>query len=212
MPYAVAMDERAARQRDDRSVVAGDTSAVPRPSRTRRRIDGPSAAASVDLADVLRQVADRVDQLFDEGARSATHAEGPTERAVDAWSAALGSAADDDAAARRHALGTTVLRMSANGLVDVVPQNDASAEPEAEAAPSKIVVARGGVAEPSGDVDQRLRSVRERLAQRRAQVVVDEEARSAPLWRQIDARKVTQRVVIATSIVVVSALVAVLLT
>lgn len=82
-------------------------------------IDRAGAQDDPDLRKVLRAIASRIDVVLDERAAAGDEPEG-RHRAADAWSTVVGKRATDTTSdLRRHALSTTVLRISPDGRVDV---------------------------------------------------------------------------------------------
>jgi hypothetical protein len=100
-------------------------SPVPRP----RPIDAAVAPDEVDLTALTRRLVERLDDLLDprsEEDRDAAEAE-ERERAVSVWTSALARTGPDDRlAARRDALGTTVLRTRAGDRGQVADGVDTS--------------------------------------------------------------------------------------
>jgi hypothetical protein len=203
----------------------------------RGTIDRPAGTVEdVDLSAVLRGVADRIDAVFAAGAPAAGRRgradQAHDEDAVAAWSSVVGTGTTSgDERARRAALATTVLRIGADGSLDVVgdrqaredrellgpsdvpraDEDDDRADEERRLAPDASLATTSHV-EGRQDVETRLRDARDRMARRRAEATVEARAASAPIWRRVDGRKLVQRVLVAAAIVAVSALVSLLAT
>jgi len=85
----------------------------------RRSIDGAGQHDTTDLTKVLQAIAARIDVVLDEKVAAGAEPEG-RHRAARAWSSVVGKrTAEDTSELRRHALATTVLRISADGRLDI---------------------------------------------------------------------------------------------
>ena len=205
----------------------------------RRTIDRPAGddvtrQQGVELVAVLRGVAARLDAILEQPGEPRTGVAASDTEAVEAWSAVMTRRQTaTDPSARRAALATTVLRIGADGSMDVVDNESADLESavdedgdapvasdpgSGESRPSAANVAGATVADSGArdvvqsDVDSRLRIARERLGQRRAAVTVEDRTMRVPSGRRFDGRTAVKRLLLAIAIVGTSAAVAVLLT
>ena len=196
--YAADMDERATHS------LTGPVDAHPAvsaraPIRAERTaIDGEGAVVhdEADLTKLLKAIAARIDTVLDAKVAAGAEPEG-RHRAARAWSSVVGKRATDATPdLRRHALATTVLRISADGRLDIDDRERAAGEDaadpdaavpdaadqnatdqdatdqdaESHAASVRLGVSRLDETAPPDrpDVEDRLRVVRERLATRHA--------------------------------------------
>jgi len=205
----------------------------------RTSIDGAGQHDTTDLSKVLQAIAARIDVVLDEKVAAGAEPEG-RRRAARAWSSVVGKrTAEDTSELRRHALATTVLRISADGRLDiddrerddrervdrrrevseVVSKTKARTETAAE---SRDTVSASSAPEATArsDVEGRLRAARERLEARRASTAdaqVEASGQRArrvrfPALRRNEMRTVVQRLLIGLAIVGASAVVSILVT
>lgn len=203
--------------------------------RSEAEVDRPVSKASPDevevspaeLATVLRNVAGRLDALFDLSDPSpgstaeddGSWAQGPmVSDAVREGAESVPDGKEDDGA---ESIDTTVLRLSGSraaadaGVVTELGADADAACQEAETAPEEAPEAVAeeapeAVPASASDVDARLDSVRRRMKERRAVVAVDDEpARRWKPWRaRTDpqaASRVARRLLLVAAIVAVSA-------
>ena len=208
-------------------------------------IDGAGHEDASVLGPLLRAIAVRLDVVLDEKVASGAEPEG-RHRAARAWSSVVGRPASDETAGlRRQALNTTVLRISADGGTYVGGSvDDASAEAiddrSMRSDATATTVAPVDLAEPvepvgneryaiseppmsvapeRSGVEDRLRTVRERLATRRASTSASPRAARSvrpsvwpSMWQRTDVRTLIQRLLIGLTIVGASAVVSILVT
>lgn len=234
-------------------------------------IDGPGHVDSADLKSVLQAIAARIDVVLDEKLAARPESDGQ-HRAVQAWSTVVGKRSRDVSSdLRRRALATTVLRISADGRLDLddgrqeIADADADAanadseteaeteaetgaetgaesqrEPDQEddaarsgakvvdaAKPARAVVvpvsdvtteSPSPASADRSDIENRLRTVRKRLAARHARTSaarVDPVRPRAsrirrPVWRKTEIHTLVQRLLIVLAVVGASAVVSIL--
>lgn len=231
------MDERSPRSLPSRLDHGGDKGQR-RDGRRRATMDPADDPEAIDLANVLRGVAVRLDAVLDDGAAKPELGAERREGIDAAFSAIVPGAGEASTEAHHRALATTVLKINASGALDIVEGGEvktsdgatvADGVAEAVGAPGaedasgsvEIGTAVQGEERPSmaahrvlHDVDERLRSARERLERRRAMVARVEESGAHPWLRAIDGdlRKLGQRLLIGLLIVGASAVVSLLVT
>lgn len=233
--YAAGMNERATHN------PAGTEEGHPAASaEVRRRAERPSIAGggsheTAELSQVFQAIAARLDAVLDAevAERDASETRHRLSQAASPESERRDTHSTPDVL--RQELATTVLRISADGRLDVddrvregegiddaptpapavtvrVPGTESCAAPDAvPAAPAPVGAGRS-------NVEDRLRAVRERLATRRASTVVARaDAPTAPMpsvrpgpWRRTEVRIVLRKLLIGLAIVGLSVAVSLL--
>src|SRR6056297_2286397 len=117
--YAADMDKRATHTPTGTVDAHPAVSVEMRNRAQRTSIDGAGQHDTTDLSKVLQAIAARIDVVLDEKVAAGAEPEG-RRRAARAWSSVVGKrTAEDTSELRRHALAPTVLRISADGRLDV---------------------------------------------------------------------------------------------